>query len=120
MRIISQEIYFLKRKSDALEAFKTFMVKMEKQTGMKIKAISNDNGSEYVNSAFKDLLNNHGTVYQTTVQYCLQQNGAVERANQTIVEMTICMLQNSGMSQNLWTGAVTTASYIRTGRLPRY
>ncbi|WVZ71727.1 hypothetical protein U9M48_020274 [Paspalum notatum var. saurae] len=44
--------------------------------------------------------------------YSPQQNGVVERKNQTVVGMARCMLKAKGMPAAFWGEAVTTAVYI--------
>lgn len=46
-------IYFLKNKSEALDAFETYKSYVEKHTGYQILALRFDNGREYVNESFK-------------------------------------------------------------------
>lgn len=105
--------YFLKKKSEAFEAFKTFTAMAEKQTGRKIKSLRSDNGKEYVNSQFKSYFQLNGILHQTTVSHTPQQNGVAERVNRTLVEMVRCMLCESGLTQSLWAEAINTATYIR-------
>ena len=50
-------------------------------------------------------------MHQTAVSHKPQQNG--ERINRTLVEMTRCMLHESGLPQNLWAEANNTSTYIR-------
>lgn len=105
--------YFLKKKSEAFEAFKTFTAMAEKQSGRKIKTIRSDNGKEYVNTQFKNYFQEKGILHQTTVSHTPQQNGVSERANRTLVEMARCMLYESGLTESLWAEAINTATYIR-------
>uniref|UniRef100_W8AQ86 Retrovirus-related Pol polyprotein from transposon TNT 1-94 n=1 Tax=Ceratitis capitata TaxID=7213 RepID=W8AQ86_CERCA len=106
-------VYFIKRKSEALNMFKLFTASAEKQTGRKIKSVRSDNGREFVNSEFEKYLSERGIRHQTTVAYSPQQNGVAERANRTIVEMARCMINESKLPQTMWAEAVSTAVYIR-------
>jgi hypothetical protein len=47
-----------------------------------------------------------------TAPYSPQQNGVVERRNQTVVGMARCMLKAKGMPSCFWGEAVTTAVYV--------
>jgi transposase InsO family protein len=48
----------------------------------------------------------------TTTPYSPQQNGVVERRNQTTVEMARCLLKSMGMPATLRGEAVKTAVYL--------
>uniref|UniRef100_H3GVH1 Integrase catalytic domain-containing protein n=1 Tax=Phytophthora ramorum TaxID=164328 RepID=H3GVH1_PHYRM len=48
-----------------------------------------------------------------TVPYNPQQNGMSERVNRTLVEMTRCMLKESGLDKSYWCEAIMTATDIR-------
>ncbi|GBP89832.1 Retrovirus-related Pol polyprotein from transposon TNT 1-94 [Eumeta japonica] len=86
---------------------------VERQTDRKIKCLRSDNGGEFANKKFDEHLNKCGIKRQFSVPYTPQQNGVAERANRTIIEMARSMLSNSGLNENLWAEAVSTAVYIR-------
>ncbi|XP_061347561.1 uncharacterized protein LOC133293058 [Gastrolobium bilobum] len=48
-------VYFLKEKSEVLEAFKRFKVMIENATGRYIKLVHSDRGDEYVSTSFKSV-----------------------------------------------------------------
>lgn len=54
------EVRFIKNKHQALEEFKSYKTFVEKQHGVKIKAIQPDNGKEFVNREFNDFLKSVG------------------------------------------------------------
>jgi len=60
-------IYFLNNKSEVLKKFKSFKAFVEKQSGRKIKVLRTDNGREYINHEFKELIKSEGISHQTTV-----------------------------------------------------
>ena len=60
--------------------------------------------------AFIDYVLEHGITRQYTVQVCPQQNGIAERANQTIQEHVIAMLNESGLPPSFLGQAV--AAYV--------
>src|SRR5690606_2608370 len=88
--------YVLKSKNEVFEKFQLFKAYAENQTGQKIKCLRSDNGTEYVNQAFKDYLSHCGIKHQTTVRYSPEQNGVSERCNRTIVEKARTLLQEAG------------------------
>lgn len=106
-------IHFLKSKDTVFEAFKMYKSFAEKQTGMKIKSLQSDNGREYSNKHFDEYLQREGIQRRLTVPYTPQQNGVAERMNRTIVDMTRCLLIQSGLPEMYWAEAVNTANYLR-------
>lgn len=53
-------IYLLRNKSEALDKFKIFKKRIERQTGKKIGKLKSDQGGEYTSQAFYDYLYLHG------------------------------------------------------------
>ena len=53
-------MYFLKQKSKVFAKFKQWKVKVKNQTGRKIKYLRSDNGTEYTDSRFQKLCEEHG------------------------------------------------------------
>lgn len=107
------EVYFLKTKNKALEAFKLYKNYVEKFTGSKIKYFQSDNGGEYVNVEFDEFLRKEGIQRRLTVPRTPQQNGVAEKMNRTLVEMARCMLLNSDLCIGFWAEAIDTACYVR-------
>lgn len=107
------EVKMLKQKSDALQAFKEYVRRVERQTGYRVKTLRTDNGREYMSGEFTAFLKTLGIKRELTVQYTPQQNGVAERANRTIVEMARCLIIESGLPQSLWAEAVNTAVFLR-------
>lgn len=56
--------------------------------------------------------NEFGIKHFTTTPYTPQQNGVVERRNQTVIEMARCMLKSKDVPAEFWGEAVSTAVYI--------
>ncbi|GBP52246.1 Retrovirus-related Pol polyprotein from transposon TNT 1-94 [Eumeta japonica] len=107
------EVYFLKQKSGALEAFKMYQTQAERVTGKKIKYLQSDNGKEYCNAEMDNFLRNQGIQRRLSVVRTPQQNGVAERFNRTIVEMARCLLLQSSLSDMFWADAVATACHLR-------
>lgn len=107
------EIYFLKSKCNALDAFKDYKKYVENLLGSRIKYLQTDNGGEYCSTEFDNFLRNAGIQRRLTVSRTPQQNGVAERMNRTIVEMARCMLMNCDLSPSFWAEAVATACFIR-------
>ena len=113
--------YILHSKNEALEAFKVFKAKVEKQCGKQIKIVRSDRGREYYGrylehgqspGPFAKFLQEHGIVAQYTTSSSPDQNGVVERRNRTLLDMVKSMLSSSKFPKFLWTEAFKIAVYI--------
>jgi hypothetical protein len=93
--------------------FEDFKMMVENETGLKIKKIHTDNGTEYVNQVFQDYPKRHGIKRQCIVPHCPQQNGVAEIVNQTVMEMARCMMQEASCDRRMWAEAANTAVYLR-------
>lgn len=71
-------IYFLQPKNKLLEFFKYSKEMVENITSKKLKMIRSDNGTKYIEGAFKELHNQKSMVRDWIVTYAPQQNGVVE------------------------------------------
>src|SRR6202046_3108013 len=92
----------LKRKSDALMAFKSFKAYAENQTGKTIKCLRDDKGGEYISNEFDSFLDAFGIVRQHTCRNRPQQDGVAERANRLFAERIVALLNESGLSKKFW------------------
>lgn len=92
------EVYFLKQKSGVCDAFRHYKEFAERQTGKSIKALQSDNGREYLNDEMNSLLASLGIKRRLTVARTPQQNGVAERMNQTLLDMSRCLMLQSGIS----------------------
>ncbi|KAG8489116.1 hypothetical protein CXB51_017164 [Gossypium anomalum] len=70
--------FFLKQKSDAFFAFKSWKIMIEKQMGKQIKYLHTDNGLEFCSDKFNRLCKSEGIVRHLTVRHTPQQNGIAE------------------------------------------
>lgn len=104
--------YFLKEKSQVKEAFEEFQALVENETGLKIKCLRTDNGSEYVNRVFQVYLKKQGIRHETSCVYTPQQNGAAERCQQTIFNRARSMLQQANLDDRFWGEAANCAIHL--------
>ncbi|UYV81023.1 hypothetical protein LAZ67_19002546 [Cordylochernes scorpioides] len=109
--------YLLKGKDEVYEKIKDYVISAHTEFGKNIQTIRTDNGREYVNRQVEDFLNQSGIKHQLTVPYSPAQNGVAEGKNRSLMEMTRCMLFDSGLPQSLWAEAVTTTNYLHN-RIP--
>ena len=103
-------VMFLKSKDEAFNAFKRYKAYAENHLGSKIQCMRIDKGGEYMSTKFIEFMLDHGITRQYTVRARPQQNGVAERANRTIEEHVIAMLEESRLPPSFLGQAV--AAYI--------
>lgn len=106
-------IYFLKEKSQALDCFKEFKVKVENELDKKIKIIRSDNGLEFCSKKFTEFLKVNGILHQRTNPYSPEQNGLCERQNRVVCEKARCLLFDAELPTEFWAEACNCAVYLR-------
>ena len=103
-------VMFLKSKDQAFDAFRRYKAYAESHLGAKILSMRCDKGGEYMSAKFIDYTLDHGITRQYTVRARPQQNGVAERANRTIEEHVIAMLEESRLPPSFLGQAV--AAYV--------
>jgi len=93
-------LYFLKKKCDAAESFKTYKTHVERQhqgsgKDYVIKAVCTDTGREYKGEVFQRELRRYGIEFQSTVPYTPQEDGASENSNRVLVGRVNVLLQQA-------------------------
>ena len=104
-------VYFLKHKSDALEATKRFLADSAPY-GI-IKRLRSDNGTEFTCDKFKCLMVDKQICHETSAPHSPHQNGTVERSWRSLFDMARCLLLDSKLPKSFWTYAVMYSAYIR-------
>ena len=106
--------YLLPNKESAVvqSALERWAVKVERQSGHKVKTLRSDNGTEF-KGAVEEWMENQGIEHQLTAPYSPQQNGRVERWHKTLGEGVRTLLLASGLPANLWGEAVQYLTWIR-------
>jgi hypothetical protein len=102
----------LANKSDALAAVQQFQACVEVETGRRLRVLRTDNGGEFTFVTFTEHCVKNGIKHQHTAPYTPQQNGVVERRNQSVVNMARSLLKSRELPAALWGEAVTTAVYL--------
>ncbi|KAI3815113.1 hypothetical protein L1987_14769 [Smallanthus sonchifolius] len=105
-------VYLLRTKDEAFDAFKIYKAEVENQLEKRIKILRSDRGGEYFNQKFDAYCEENGIIHERTSPFTPQQNGLAERKNRTLCEMVNCMLNQSGLPNNLWGEALLTACYV--------
>ena len=104
-------VYFLKQKSDTLEATEKFL--SDTAPFGKIKRLRSDNGSEFTSKNFKSLLRKNAIKHEMSAPYSPYQNGTVERAWRSLFDMARSLLLEANLPKQLWPYAVLASAYIR-------
>jgi Reverse transcriptase (RNA-dependent DNA polymerase)/Integrase core domain len=105
-------IALLPSKDKAFTAFKGIKVAVEVEQNKKLKALRTDRGGEFKSVEFEEYCKENGIKRYMTAPYSPQQNGIVERRNQTVMGMVRSMLKAMKVPVQFWDEAVTTAIYI--------
>ncbi|MBW0528000.1 hypothetical protein O181_067715 [Austropuccinia psidii MF-1] len=99
-------------KAEAKHQLRLWMIKFMNVTGIRIKRLRTDNGSEFKNVFLTTFLNEHGIIHETSIPYEHHQNGKIERTNRSILEMARTMLTASSLPRQLWPYAFRHAAWI--------
>jgi hypothetical protein len=102
----------LSSKGEAANAIRRAQAAAEAECGHKLCVLCTDNGGEFTAAEFASYCADEGVQRHYSVPYSPQQNGVVERRNQTVVEMARALLKQRGMPAVFWGEAVVTAVYI--------
>jgi transposase InsO family protein len=98
-------------KSQTQETLKRFLRRAQNEFGMRIKKIRSDNGTEFKNSQIEGFLEQEGIKHELSSPYTPLQNGAMERKNRTLLDMTRTMLDEYKTPDRFWAEAINTACY---------
>lgn len=112
-------LMFLKTKDEKFDKFCEWKDLVENQMNKKVKVLRTDNGLEFCNTKFDEYCKIHGIERHQTCTYTSQQNGVAERMNRTIMEKVRCLLNESGLGEEFWAEAASTAIYL-INRSPCY
>lgn len=110
-------VYFLRKKSDTLQAFKEYKTLVENQLDLKIQCLRDDKGGEYMSAEFDALCTEHGIRREHTIRDTPQQNGVAERYNRTLAEGITALLLEARLPMSMWVDAASTFTYVHN-RLP--
>jgi transposase InsO family protein len=104
-------VFFLQEKCQTQETLKGFLTRAQNEFGFRIKKISSDNGTEFVNSQIEGFLEDEGIKHEFSSRYTPQQNGVVERKNRTLLDMERTMLDEYKTPDRFWDEAINTVCY---------
>ena len=78
----------------------------------KLKCARSDCGGEFLSRECNLYCEENGILRQSTTPYTPQQNGVVERRNQTFMGLVRSMLEGKKLPLELWGEAVTTCIHV--------
>ncbi|THH17196.1 hypothetical protein EW146_g3579 [Bondarzewia mesenterica] len=78
-----------------------------------VRRLCTDNGTEFVNEAWRKWCRQKGIIHETSTPYSPSQNGMSERGNHTWTEHAHCMMHNGSVPSHLWAEAIATAVYLQ-------
>nr|GEW83346.1 integrase, catalytic region, zinc finger, CCHC-type, peptidase aspartic, catalytic [Tanacetum cinerariifolium] len=88
----AHELCFLRSKDEAPESIIKCIKNIQVRLNSTIRNVRTDNGTEFTNQTLRNFFENVGISHQTSVARAPQQNGVVERQNQSLVEVARTML----------------------------
>jgi transposase InsO family protein len=105
-------VVVLGSKGEAADAIRRAQAAAKAECGRKLRVLRTDNGGKFMAAEFTSYCADEDVQRHYSVSYSPQQNGMVERHNQTIVGMVRTLLKQRGMSVVFWGETVVTAVYI--------
>uniref|UniRef100_A0ACD5Y6T1 Uncharacterized protein n=1 Tax=Avena sativa TaxID=4498 RepID=A0ACD5Y6T1_AVESA len=105
-------VVLIKSKDEALVALNKIMNSTEKELNLVVRAIRTDRGGEFTSKEFSNFCDDAGIRHFLTAPYTPQQNGVVERRNQTVVGMARNLLKSKNLPGRFWGEAVATAVFL--------
>lgn len=99
-------------KSHAASALINNITFMENQTGVKLKRIHGDGGTEFINTTIKNFCSTKGIELTYTTPDSPALNGLAERMNGIITTKSRCLMSHCHAPQQLWNLAILHACWI--------
>jgi hypothetical protein len=105
-------VALLPTKAEAPNAIKRIKAAVELERGHKLRVLRTDHGGGFTVASLNDYYIKLGVRHELTAPYPPQQNGIVERQNQTMVAMVPSMLKAKNLPRTFWGEAICTVVYI--------
>jgi hypothetical protein len=102
----------LQLKSEAVNAFKTFQVVVENESGSKLHAMMTDNTCELLIGEVHNICKWDGIKLHTTIPYHPALNGVAEHTIGVLTSAARTMLYDSSLPDYLWAEEINTATYV--------
>ena len=110
-------VVFLKKKSHAAQEIISLIRKNETLTGLKVKQLRSDHGTEFRNSTLEEFCDHKCIGQNFSAPRTPQQNGVGERRNRTLIEAGRTLMTHVGLPMSFWAEAVNTACFTQNRSL---
>nr|KAJ0188771.1 hypothetical protein LSAT_V11C900489000 [Lactuca sativa] len=110
-------VVFLKKKSHAAQEIISLIRKNETLTGLKVKQLRSDHGTEFRNSTLEEFCDHKGIGRNFSAPRTPQQNGVAERRNRTLIEAGRTLMIHAGLPMSFWAEAVNTTCFTQNRSL---
>lgn len=105
-------VVLLPSKDAAGEAIKRVQAAAEVESGRKLKVLRTDNGGQFTVAEFTSYCAQQGIKRHFSASHTPQQNGVVERRNQSVVATACALLKQRRLPARFWGEAVMTAVHL--------
>jgi transposase InsO family protein len=95
-------VSLMSSKDQAMASFMAFKSQAKAESRRKIRTLHRDRDGEFTAWAFINHCTEKGIQHHFTAPYTLEQNGVVERRNQTVMGMARSILKAMAMSGWFW------------------
>lgn len=102
----------LAAKSDAAAAIKKSQAAAEVESGRKLHILRTDNGGKFTSVEFARHCEDHDVQWHFSTPHKSQQNGVVEKHNQSILATARTLLKYRRMPAEFWGEPVSTAAFL--------
>lgn len=103
----------MKSKDELFACFKQFKAYAEAHLGVKLAALQDDKGGEYMSNAMEEFCLAEGVARRHTVRNRPQQNGVAERFNRVLSEGITSMLAEAGLPPQFWAEALSSLVHVQ-------
>ncbi|GKC68948.1 retrovirus-related pol polyprotein from transposon TNT 1-94, partial [Tanacetum coccineum] len=110
-------VFFLHSKDEASKVIISFIKKTQVNPQLQVQRIRTDNGTEFKNKTLAKFFDEVRITQQFSAARTPQQNGVVERRNQTLVKAARTMLTFANLPFFLWTEAIATTCFTQNRSL---
>nr|KAJ0194309.1 hypothetical protein LSAT_V11C800413730 [Lactuca sativa] len=104
-------------KSHAAQEIISLIRKNETLTGLKVKQLRSDHGTEFRNSTLEEFCDHKGIGQNFSAPRTPQQNGVAERRNRTLIEAGRTLMIHAGLPMSFWAEAVNIACFTQNRSL---
>nr|GEZ74072.1 integrase, catalytic region, zinc finger, CCHC-type, peptidase aspartic, catalytic [Tanacetum cinerariifolium] len=106
-------VFFLHSKDKASKVIISFIKKTQVHLQLQVQRIRTDNGMKFKNKTLAKFFDDVGITQQFSAARTPQQNGVVEKRNQTLVEAERTMLTFANLPLFLWPEAIATTCFTQ-------